>query len=215
MEEIKEDVKQYINSEDDDIPSFVKSFVPTKTARVKSIVKEEAHKVLARKSSFFITFNPNLGKKILGDEKQRITQYRKLKTTVEAIGEQFKKGLLIKKKPSKDQTYTKPKVEKYEFEIELANIAGLHAHIVVIFDGTTYIDLEQLREFITTHGYTKKPHLNVKFSQMNSLEVLKAYNSKQAGLIQKNEEPNSQQLTTATTINSKVGRGIPSAFISS
>ena len=143
--------------------------------------KSGNYKKSAAKSGFVITINPNISHRTLtdiNDRKRIFIQLTKLSNELEA---NFKQGMLLKEKPKVPFVNGKPPpVDKFQCVPEIGKQNGfIHLQGVVVFNGTTYIDLEAVREMIRNSpngfGATRECKVQFKWFASNNEQTLLDY----------------------------------------
>jgi hypothetical protein len=181
MDDVKDDISNFINDDDDDdVPDFVRTFKP-KSKNKNSDPNRKTYKELANMSSFHILFQPNLGMRPMDTEQKRVDEYKRLKRFIKLLKSQWEDGKLLKERVKKGGVSTKfvvPKVLRFEYKIEIGEQTGIHTHIVLSLDGMAFIDLTAVRTLYDAHNYSKAK-FNAKSVQLNTSEILLAYQDKQ------------------------------------
>lgn len=137
------------------------------------------YKQKAAKSSFLLTVNTNISTKSLNTPDLRKASSIKLLRSLEHIKQQINNGQWLKPRPNTNlENWVRPEVELFEPKLEIGGkMKRLHCHCIIILTGSALIKLDELRKYM--NDQFNKPHIDLKYVQTNSLDVLKSYVDKQ------------------------------------
>lgn len=171
-----------------DIIDIAQNYDQLKAGNDKS--NAEGYRELAKRSSFIITFNPNLGKRINRNVEQVKCEYRKLYRINLLLEEQFRQGNFFKPLPARNeaevirnQGFQAPNVLNYTAEIETGTQKGLlHIQGLLELEGQCHIDCRAIEQWSKDNFYTTKPYVKAVFTQTNTREALLRYIHKGSAL---------------------------------
>ena len=146
----------------------------------KATKKDGSYKKAAAKSGFVITINPNISHKTLTTPESRKALFVQLTKLSRELEANFRAGKLLKEKPkSPYENGVPPTIDKYKCNPEIGKAIGfMHLQGVVTFNGTTYIDLDGVRDMIrnSPNGFKERePKVQFRWFAANNEETLMKY----------------------------------------
>lgn len=144
-----------------------------------------AYRDIIAKSSFIITLNPNLGNRVLKNKAQLQVEYRKLYRINAEFTNQLNRGIFFKpttKYKGKPEEWQPPPLDGYDSGIEIGGKKGqMHVQGLVKAGGNCFLDVAKIKDFMSKY-YAHTVYVQVRFTQLNSEEALKAYVGKGSGI---------------------------------
>lgn len=163
-----------------DIPTEILNFdiQAFHNKRKKEKKQKALHRKLARKSSFLYTMNPNYSVRALNTRDKVARLYRRIDKFNIKLRDNMNNGNWTKPKGQPGVGWVKPKIEKFQTQIEYGTEKGfMHTHGLISLDGEAHVDLAKVREE-AAKWFGGKVHLSFKYTQLNSREVLDQYINK-------------------------------------